>query len=116
MRIYLATLNSCRGFSHAARTEAALRQELVLLVLAMCAGGYLAPSPGWYVAMVGVLFAILALELLNTAIEKLADHVHPGRHPNIGLIKDFGSAAVFCGLALAALIWGVAVGLRFELL
>ncbi len=116
MRIYFAMLNSCRGFSHAARTEAALRQELVLLFVAIVAGGYLAPGPGWYVAMVGVLFVVMAIEFLNTAIEKLADHVNPGWHPGIGLVKDFGSAAVFCGLALAALIWGTAVSVHFQLL
>lgn len=116
MRIYFAMRNSCRGFGHAARTEAALRQELVLLVLALLAGGFLAPSAAWYVAMVGVLLVILAIELLNTAIEKLADHINPEWHPGIGLIKDFGSAAVFCGLALAALIWCAAVGVRFQLI
>jgi len=116
MRIYFAMLNSCRGFSHAARTEAALRQELALLGVALFAGGLLAPNVAWYVAMIGVLFVILAIELLNTAIEKLADHINPDWHPGIGLIKDFGSAAVFCGLALAALIWGAAVSVRFQIL
>jgi diacylglycerol kinase (ATP) len=115
MRIYFAMLNSCRGFSHAARTEAALRQELILLAVAIGAGVYLAPNAGWYVAMIGVLLVILAIELLNTAIEKLADHINPDWHPSIGLIKDFGSAAVFCGLALAALIWTAAVSERFHL-
>jgi diacylglycerol kinase (ATP) len=116
MRIYLAMLNSCRGLTHAAKTEAAVRQELVMLFVAICAGAWLAPGPGWYVAMVGALFAVMAIELLNTAVEKLADHVNPGWHSNIGLVKDLGSAAVFCGLALAALIWGAAIGVRFDLL
>jgi diacylglycerol kinase (ATP) len=115
MRIYFAMLNSCRGITHAARTEAALRQELILLTVAVGAGLYLAPSAGWYVAMIGALLVIMAIELLNTAIEKLADHVNPDWHPGIGLVKDFGSAAVFCGLALAALIWGAAVSERFQL-
>jgi diacylglycerol kinase (ATP) len=44
---------------------------------------------------------VLAVELLNTAIEKLADHITREQHPEIGVIKDFGSAAVFCVLRLA---------------
>jgi diacylglycerol kinase (ATP) len=62
--------------------------------------------------MVGVLLVLLAVELLNTAIEKLADHVTPEMNPKIGLIKDFGSAAVFCLLALSGLIWAAALGIR----
>jgi diacylglycerol kinase (ATP) len=115
-RLYGATINTFRGFAHAARTEAALRQELVLLVLALAIGLPLAPGPAWYVAMVGAVFVILAIELLNTAIEKLADHVTPDRHPAIGFVKDVGSAAVFCSLSLAGLIWVTAVSVRFHLL
>jgi diacylglycerol kinase (ATP) len=50
----------------------------------------------------------MAVELLNTAIEKLCDHVTPERHEQVRAIKDMGSAAVFCALALAALLWGAA--------
>lgn len=51
--------------------------------------------------MIGVLLVVLAIELLNTAIEKLSDHVTPEHNRHIGMIKDFGSAAVFCALWLA---------------
>jgi hypothetical protein len=40
--------------------------------------------------------------LLNTAIERLSDHVTPEYHTQIGVIKDAGSAAVFCVLILGA--------------
>jgi diacylglycerol kinase (ATP) len=62
------------------------------------------------------LLVVLAVELLNTAIEKLADYVTRERHVEIRRIKDFGSAAVFCALCLAGLIWFAAVGLRIGLL
>lgn len=105
-------LNSFRGFAHAFRSEAAVREEAAALILALPVGIFIAPSAAWYVAMIGVLLILLAVEFLNTAIEKLSDHVAPERHPRIGLIKDFGSAAVFCLLALAGLIWIAALATR----
>jgi diacylglycerol kinase (ATP) len=115
-RLYLAGLNTVRGLKFAARSEAALREELFILILALPLALLLAPSIGWYVAMIGVILAVMAIELLNTAVEKLADHVTPEFHQTIGAIKDMGSAAVGCGLALGLLIWGGAAIVRFDLL
>ena len=56
-----------------------------------------------------MLILVLAIELLNTAIEKLCDHTTPEHHPVIGAVKDLGSAAVFCSLILAFLVWGAAI-------
>ena len=111
-RLYSATLNSLRGLVYGVRTEPAIRDEAILLAIALPLGWLIAPSMVWYAAMLGVLLVLLAIELLNTAIEKLADHITRERHPAIGVIKDFGSAAVFCGLCLAGLIWLTALGVR----
>jgi diacylglycerol kinase (ATP) len=111
-RLFSATINSLRGFGYAVRNEAAVREEAIVVALALPAGLVVAPSAGWYVAMVGALVAVLAVELLNTAIEKLADHVTREQHPDIGVIKDFGSAAVFCALVLAVLVWLAALAVR----
>jgi len=64
-------------------------------------GLFAAPIVSWYVAKIGALLLVLAVELLNTAIEKLADRITREQYPEIGVIKDFGSAAVFCVLCLA---------------
>lgn len=115
-RLYIASLNTVRGLKSAARSEAALREELFILIVAVPLALFLAPSIGWYVAMIGVILAILAIELLNTAVEKLADHVTPEFNPTIGMVKDIGSAAVGCGLALGLLIWGGAAIVHFDVL
>jgi diacylglycerol kinase (ATP) len=73
-----------------------VRQEAITLGLAISLGFFISPGPAWYVAMIGVLLVLLAVELLNTAIEKLSDHVTPEHHVEIGIIKDAASAAVFC--------------------
>jgi diacylglycerol kinase (ATP) len=115
-RLYSAAKNSWRGIVDGVTTEAAVREETVVLAVAIPGGFFVAPNPSWYVAMIGVLLVVLAIEFLNTAIEKLSDHVTPERHYDIGRIKDFGSSAVFCGLCLVGLVWIAAFCVRLGLL
>ncbi|HEY7459525.1 MAG TPA: diacylglycerol kinase [Xanthobacteraceae bacterium] len=115
-RIVEAAGHTYRGLVAAWVSEAAFRQEVAVGLLALPVGWYLAPNLGWYVAMIASLLAVLAVELLNTAIEKLADHLAPAPHPAIGRVKDFGSAAVFCALLLAGIVWLAALGIRVGLL
>jgi diacylglycerol kinase (ATP) len=115
-RLYHATANTLRGLSFAARSEAAFREEVILLAIALPVGIFIAPSAGWYVAMVTALFVVMAVELLNTSVEKLADHITPEWNAQIGIIKDMGSAAVFATLCAAGLIWLAALLVRAGLL
>ena len=104
-----AFLNSLRGFRAAALTERAVRQELVVLVMAAPAAALIARNAWIFGLLLGALLLLLAVETLNTAIEKLCDHVTPHHHPTIGVVKDLGSAAVLFALLLAMLVWGVAI-------
>jgi diacylglycerol kinase (ATP) len=115
-RLFSATLNSLRGLSYGLRHEAALREEAILLVVGIPFGFAVAPSMAWYVAMIGSLLVLLAVELLNTAVEKLADYVTRDHQVEIQRVKDFGSAAVFCALCLVGLTWLAALALRVGLL
>ena len=111
-RIFSATINSLRAIGYGFRSEPALREEMVLLVAGLLLGAVIAPTVAWYVAMIGSLLVLLSIEFLNTAIEKLSDHVTPEHHIQIGRIKDYGSAGVFCGICLCGLIWLAALALR----
>jgi diacylglycerol kinase (ATP) len=95
------------------RTERAVRQEAVALAVALPLSLIVGDGLWQRVALVGVVLLVLAVELLNTAIEKLADHVTSELHPQIAIVKDLGSAAVFCALALAGLVWLAALAERF---
>ena len=99
-----ATLNSWNGLVAAMRSEAAFRQELVALILAVPLAFVIAPDIWKRFALIAVILFLVVVELLNTAIEKLADHVTPALHPGIGRIKDMGSAAVGIALLVAAAI------------
>lgn len=115
-RLISATVNSLRGLRCGIGREAALRQEAIVLAAAVPFGVLVAPSLAWYVAMIASLLALCSVEFLNTAIEKLADHTTRERHPDIGMLKDYGSAAVFCMLCVAGLVWIAAAALRIGLL
>ena len=109
MSLMKAFGNSMRGLSLALRSERAVRQEAVVLVVAVPAAALLAETLWVAVALIGVVLLVLCVELLNTAIEKLCDHVTPAHHPQIGAVKDLASAAVLCGLLLATLVWTAAL-------
>jgi undecaprenol kinase len=102
-----------RGFGHALRSERSVQLQFVASVVVLLALLKLRPSWGWW-ALCGLASAgVLAAELLNTAIEKLADHLHPDLHPSIRLVKDCAAAAVLIAV-LGAL--GVACALAVETL
>ena len=44
---------------------------------------------------------IFTAEALNTAIERIADFIHPEYHTKIGWIKDLAAGAVFCAFFTA---------------
>jgi diacylglycerol kinase (ATP) len=104
-RIWQATLNSWKGIVAAAQTEMAFRQELVLLAAAIPLSLYLTPDFGRRLALIGSLIFVMIVELLNTAVEKLCDHVTSEQHQAIGRIKDMASAAVGLSLMSAGAVW-----------
>ena len=103
--LYLAFLNSWRGLVFGARTERALRLELVLLVIGIPAALVMGSTLWVRVALMASLLVMLAAEFLNTAIEKLCDHLHPDHHVRIGVVKDLASAGAFMAQALVGLVW-----------
>jgi diacylglycerol kinase (ATP) len=116
LHVLRATRNSWNGLVSAARGETAFQQELVVLVLAIPLAFVIAEGAWRRLALIGVLVVLLVVELLNTAIEKLADQVTRETHPAIGRVKDMGSAAVGLALLLAGAVWLLAFGEYFGLL
>jgi diacylglycerol kinase (ATP) len=101
--------NSRAGFYHAVGTERAVRQEFAALLVAMPVAVVLGGDMWQRAMLIGAVLMVLAVELLNTCIEKLCDHVTPEIHPTIKIVKDMGSAAVLCALLGAFLLWLVAL-------
>lgn len=99
------------GFAAAMRSERSLRFQVAALVFVLVVLAVLRLEPLWW-ALVGLTaFGVLSAELFNTALEHLADHLHPDTHPQVRLVKDIAAAAVLMA-ACAAL--AVAIALAFH--
>ena len=104
-RIAAATCYSLKGLRAAWRQEASFRQEVIIGLALVPVAWWLAPTPLKALALVGAIVFVWMMELVNSAIEALADAVTLERHPLIGRAKDIGSAVVLLALVLAAGVW-----------
>ncbi|MFT4103653.1 MAG: diacylglycerol kinase [Burkholderiaceae bacterium] len=104
-RILNAARYSMQGLRAAFRHEAAFRQELALCVVLVPLALWLPFSALERVLLIGSLLGVLIVELLNSAIEALADLISTQAHPLAGRAKDLGSAAVMLSLAVMLLTW-----------
>jgi diacylglycerol kinase (ATP) len=112
LRFWRATINSRNGLAFALRSEQAVREELFALVLALPLAWLIGRTTMRSVELVAAVLLVLVTELLNTAIEKLADRLTTAHDPQIGRVKDLGSAAVGVALIMAGLFWLFAIAER----
>jgi diacylglycerol kinase (ATP) len=104
-RLFGALRYSIQGLGAAFKHEAAFRQELLLAVVLTPLAFWVGRTAGEIALLLGSLFFVLIIEILNSAIEALADSITLTHHPLIGRAKDLGSAAVMLSLLFAAIIW-----------
>ena len=111
---FLARLRfALAGLAHGLQSERSLRTQGVLFLLVVVALIVIRPAPVWWALVLLGCSAVIAAELFNTAIERLADHLHPERHAEIRIVKDCAAAGV---LVIVAGAVSVAVALLVELL
>ena len=116
-RIAAAALNSvARACARACFTEAAIKQEVALAAVLLPVSFFVASNVWVWLALVASVLFVLVVEFLNTAVERLCNHVTPERHEAIRVTKDLASTAVFFALFLAGLVWLVALVDRFGLI
>lgn len=108
-RIIAAFFNSMSGLKFGLHHEAALREEMILLAISLPLAPMITLSPWKLAALWGSLLLLLAVELLNTGIEKVADRVTRDNDGLVKIAKDCGSAAVLAAILIAAMVWGIAV-------
>ncbi|MFT0533763.1 diacylglycerol kinase [Castellaniella hirudinis] len=105
IRVFRAFGYSLQGLAAAWRHEAAFRQETLLTAVLLPLGLWLGETPGEKLLLAGMLVGVLIVELINSAIEALADAISTEHHPLLGRAKDIGSAAVLLMLLLAGAAW-----------
>ena len=87
-------------------TEHSIMVQFSLGILVTIAGFYFNITQTEWLFQTMAIGLVLSIEGLNTAVEKIADFIHPNFHDKIGFIKDIAAGAVF----FAALV-AIAVGL-----
>jgi diacylglycerol kinase (ATP) len=101
------------GVRFAWRTESSFKVHVVATIAVIGVLLWLRPSPLWWAIAALTIAFVLAAELFNTAVEGLADHMHPEQHPAIKAVKDCAAGGVLVA-TLAAL--GVAAAFAYHFL
>jgi undecaprenol kinase len=82
------------GIAHALTRENSFRFQVLCAVVVLIGAAFLKPTPTWWAILLLTVMVVLAAELFNTALEELADHLHPDQHPRIKVVKDCAAGAV----------------------
>jgi diacylglycerol kinase (ATP) len=86
------------------KTEASIKIQLVIAIAITLAGFYFNISKTEWMIQITIIGLVMSIEGVNTAIEYIADFVHPEHHKKIGLIKDVAAGAVFIASIVAVII------------
>lgn len=97
-----------RGLAYLLRSQPHARLHALATVGVIGLAWYLKVGRGEWLALMLAVGLVWTAEALNTALEALADAVHPEQHPLIGRAKDAAAAGVLIS-ALAALAVGALV-------
>ncbi|HEX6690052.1 MAG TPA: diacylglycerol kinase [Burkholderiales bacterium] len=104
-RVLNATRYSLEGLAAAARHEDAFRQELIVFAIAVPVALWLGRTGLERALLIGCLFLVLIVELVNSAVEAAVDRVSFENHRLAKRAKDIGSAAVMLSIVNAAVVW-----------
>ena len=104
-RVWSALLYSLDGLKAAFVHEDAFRQEVLLAALLIPIACFLPAGGIGKALMIGSIFLVLMVELLNSAVEAAVDRISLENHLLAKRAKDIGSAAVFVSLVNVPVIW-----------
>jgi diacylglycerol kinase (ATP) len=97
-----------QGLAYLVRTQPNARLHLLTALLVCAAGIYFGLGRAEWLWISLAIALVWSAEAFNTALELLADVLHPARHPGIGRAKDVAAAAVLIA-ALGAAVIGLLV-------
>ena len=106
-RLSNATRYAMAGLRAAYRHEAAIRQEVALMLVAVPFGLYFGNGAVEKVLLVGSVSGVFIVELLNSAIEAAVDHTSLEQNLLAARAKDMGAAAVFVSILLTVFVWSL---------
>ncbi|MBF7090858.1 diacylglycerol kinase family protein [Flavobacterium sp. ALJ2] len=89
-------------------TEHSVMVQFSLGIIMTIAGFYFRITSTEWLFQILAIGLVLSVEGLNTAVEKVADFIHPNYHERIGFIKDIAAGAVFFA-AMTAIAIGLTI-------
>ena len=93
--------------------ESSFRSQCALALAATIATLALGAGPLWAALVALSIALVLSLELANSALEYLLDHLHPERAREIGAAKDSAAAAVLVAGVAAVTVGALMLVARF---
>lgn len=90
------------------KTESSIKIQFVIAILVTIAGFYFDISKTEWLFQITFIGLVMSIEGVNTAIEYIADFIHPEFHQKIGRIKDISAGAVFIA-SIAATIGAILI-------
>jgi len=88
-------------------TEDSIKTQFFLGLISLFIGFYFNISATEWMFQLIVITLVLVAEACNTAIEKMADFVHPDYHKKIGFIKDIAAGAPSFAAIIALIVGGI---------
>ena len=92
-----------KGAIYLLKTESSIKVQVVIAILVIMAGFYFEISKTEWLIQIGFIGLVMSIEGINTAIEYIADFIHPEHHNQIGRIKDIAAGAVFIASVTAVI-------------
>jgi diacylglycerol kinase (ATP) len=97
-----------KGAAKLITTEHSVMVQFSIGIFMTIAGFYYDISRTEWLFQTFAIGFVMSIEGLNTAVEKIADFIHPNYHERIGFIKDIAAGAVFFA-ALTAVAIGIII-------
>ncbi|QCE43299.1 diacylglycerol kinase [Psychroserpens sp. NJDZ02] len=86
------------------KTEASIKIQFCIAIIMTIGGFYFEISSTEWIMQCFAIGLVMSVEGVNTAIEAIADFIHPEHHEKIGFIKDIAAGAVFIASIAASII------------
>ena len=95
---------AANGFWILITSEHSIIAQVIIAIIMTIIGFLMQISATEWLFQIMAIGLILVAESLNTAIEKMADFIHPEYHKQIGRIKDISAGAAFFAAIIAVII------------
>ena len=100
----LAVKYAAKGFWILITSEKSIITQVIIAIIMTIFGFIMHISATEWMFQIFAIGLVLVAESLNTAIEKIADFIHPEHHIKIGTIKDISAGAAFFAAIFAVII------------